>query len=180
MLDDGSDVSLCDHRLLKKIGLNGINRQFTLTTLSNTEEQSGLEVGLKVSSIDGVKDLCLPRVWSVERIPVSEKSTPVPDDLRRWPHLQGLSFPHIDDQTVMLLIGGDCPEAFWVLHERKGASDEPYAVKFPLGWTLLGPVGPTNPHEEFQVNFVRFLDDDDLLQSQVKRFWLTDFSESLK
>ncbi|XP_068738912.1 uncharacterized protein [Montipora capricornis] len=146
---------------------------------SNTEEQSGLEVGLKVSSIDGVKDLCLPRVWSVERIPVSEKSIPVPDDLRRWPHLQDLSFPQIDDQTVMLFIGGDCREAFWVLDERKGASDEPYAVKFPLGWTLLGPVGPTNPHQEFHVNFVRSLDDDDLLQSQVKRFWLTDFGESL-
>ena len=62
LLDDGSDVSSCDHRLLEKLGVNGINRQFTLTTLSNTEEQSGLEVGLKVGSIDGVKDLCLSRV----------------------------------------------------------------------------------------------------------------------
>ena len=79
----------------------------------------------------------------------------------------------------MLLIGGDCPEAFWVLDQRKGASDEPYAVKFLLGWILLGPVGPRNPHDEFHVNFVRYLDDDDLLQSQVKRFWLTNFSESL-
>ena len=154
--------------------MNGINRQFTLTTLSNTKEKSGLEVGLKFSSIDGVKDLCLPRVWSVEGIPVSEKSIPVPDDLRRWPHLQDLSFPQIDDQTVMLLIGGDYPEAFWVLDERKGASDERYAVKFPLGWTLLGPVGPTNPHEEFHVNFVRSLDDDDLLDSEWRGSgWLT-------
>ena len=43
----------------------------------------------------------------------------------------------------------------------------------------IGPIGPTNPHEEFHVNFVCSRDDDDLLQSQVKRFWLTDFSESL-
>ena len=110
---------------------------------------------------------------------MSHKSIPVPDDLRRWPHLQDLSFPQIDEQKVMLLIGGDCPEAFWVLDERKGASDEPYAVKFPLGWTLLGPVGPANPLEEFHVNLVRSLDDDDLLQSQVKKFWSTDFGESL-
>ena len=66
-----------------------------------------------------------------------------------------------------------------MLDEGKGASDEPYAVRFPLGWTLLGPVGPTNPHKEFHVRFVRSLDDNDLLQSQVKRFWLTDFGESL-
>ena len=179
LLDDGSDVSLCDQRLLEKLGLKGISRQFTLTTLSNTEEQSGLEVSLNVSSIDVEKGLCIARVWSVEGIPVSQKSIPVPDDLRRWPHLQDLSFPQIDEQKAMLLIGGHCPEAFWVLDERKGASDEPYAVKFPLGWTLLGPVGPANPLEEFHVNLVRSLDDDDLLQSQVKRFWSTDFGESL-
>ena len=29
---------------------------------------------------------------------------------------------------------------------RKGASDELYAGKFPLGWDLLGP---TNPHKKF-------------------------------
>ena len=179
LLDDGSDVSLCDQRLLEKLGLKGISRQFTLTTLSNTEEQSGLEVSLNVSSIDVEKGLCIARVWSVEGIPVSQKSIPVPDDLRRWPHLQDLSFPQIDEQKAMLLIGGHCPEAFWVLDERKGASDEPYAVKFPLGWTLLGPVGPANPLEEFHVNLVRSLDNDDLLQSQVKRFWSTDFGESL-
>ena len=43
----------------------------------------------------------------------------------------------------------------------------------------MGPVGPSNPHEEFHVNLVRSLDDVDLPQSQEKRFWLTDFSESL-
>ena len=40
----------------------------------------------------------------------------------------------------MLLIGGDCPDAFWVLDERRGTRDEPYAVMFPLGWILLGPM----------------------------------------
>ena len=57
LLDDGSDVSLCDQRLLEKLVLKGVSRQFTLTTLSNTEEQSGLEVSLNVSSIVGEKGL---------------------------------------------------------------------------------------------------------------------------
>ena len=91
LLDDGSEGSLCDQRLLGSLGLNGISQQFTLTTLSNTEEQSGLAVGLKVCSIDGENGLCLPRVWSVKGIPVSEESIPVTDDLTQWPHLQDLS-----------------------------------------------------------------------------------------
>ena len=78
-------MSLCDHRLLEKVGLNGISRPFALITLSNTEEQSRLEVGPKVSSVDGVKGLCLPRIWSIEGIPVSQKSIPVLDDLGDGP-----------------------------------------------------------------------------------------------
>ena len=147
-MDDGSDVSLCDQCLLEKLGLKGISRQFTLTTLRNTEEQNGLEVCLNVSSIDGEKGLFIASVWSVEGNPVSQKSIPVPDDLRSWPHLQDLSFPQIDEQKVMLLIGGDCPQAFWVLDERKGASDEPYAVKFLLGWDRFTLVMVGNIAEE--------------------------------
>ena len=57
---------------------------------------------MKGSSIDDEKDLCLPRVWSVEGIPVLDKSIPVPNDLRRSSHLQDLRFPQIDEQSVML------------------------------------------------------------------------------
>ena len=146
---DGSDVSLCDRRLLEQLGLEGVQRRFTLTTLSSDDkEQSGLEVSLKASSLDGNESLSLPRVWSVDRIPVSDGSIAMPDDVKRWPHRRVFNLPQIDERRVMLLIGGDCPDAFWVLDERRGHSSEPYAVKFPLGGTLLGPVGPN----EVQMN----------------------------
>ena len=77
----------------------------------------------------------------------------------------------------MLLIGGDCPDAFWVLDERRCHSSEPYAVKFPLGWTLLGPVGPGSSNEQFHGNLIRSRDD--LLQLQVEKFWKTDFGDCL-
>ena len=178
LLDDGSDVSLCDRRLLQQLGLNGVQRQFTLTTLSSDgKEQSGMEVSLKASSLDGNESLSLSRVWSVDGIPVSEGSIPMPDDVKRWAHLRDLNLPQIDERKVMLLIGGDCPDAFWVLDERRGASNEPYAVKFPLGWTLLGPVGPANPNQHFHVNFIR--SQDEMLQLQVEKFWKTDFADRL-
>ena len=99
LLDDGSDVSLCDRRLLDQLGLDGVQRRFTLTTLSsNDKEQSGLEVSLKASSLDGNESLSLPRVWSVDRIPVSDGSIPMPDDVKRWPHLRDLN-PPLDRRT---------------------------------------------------------------------------------
>ena len=99
------------------------------------------------------------------------------DDVKRWSHLSDIDLPHTDGRKVMLLIGGDCPDAFWVLDERRGTGNEPYAVKFPLGWTLLGPVGPAHQTGRAHVNLVH--SKDDLLQLQVERFWRSDFNDCL-
>ena len=63
LLDDGSDVSLCDLQLLEQLGLSGVQRQFTLSTL-NTEdhEQSGREVSMQVTSLNTTGSISLPGV----------------------------------------------------------------------------------------------------------------------
>ena len=178
LLDNGSDVSLCDLQLLEQLGLSGVQRQFTLSTPNKEDhEQSGREVSPQVTSLDATGSTSLPRVWSVDKIPVSEGSFPAPDDVKRWSHLSDIVLPHIDGRKVMLLIGGDRPDASWVLDERRGTGNEPYAVKFPLGWTLLGPVGPAHQTGRAHVNLVH--SKDDLLQLQVERFWRSDFSACL-
>ncbi|XP_038061120.1 uncharacterized protein LOC119731907 [Patiria miniata] len=73
----------------------------------------------------------------------------------------------------MLLIGGDTPEVFWVLEERRGRRKEPYAVRSLLGWTLLGPTATTEKQFSFKVNHV--LLEDDLLLRTVEKFWEMDF-----
>ena len=134
LLDDGSDVPVCDLQLLEQLGLSRIQRQFTLSTLNKEDhEQSGREVSLQITSLDATNSISLPRVWSVDKKPVSEGSFPVPDVVKRWSHLSDIDLPHIDGRKVMLVIGGDCPDAFWVLDERRGTGNEPYAVKVPLG-----------------------------------------------
>ena len=50
----------------------------------------------------------------MEKLPISERSIPDKEDLKKWDHLDGLEFPSIESK-VMLLIGGDVPEAFWVM-----------------------------------------------------------------
>ena len=73
------------------------------------------------------------------RLPVAIKALPVADDVKKWPHLHDLEFPTINAKEVILLIGANAPEAFWVLEERRGSRGEPCAVKSLLGWSLFGP-----------------------------------------
>ena len=86
----------------------------------------------------------------------------MPDDVKRWSHLSDIDLPRTDGRKVMLLIGGDCPDAFWVLDQRRGTGNEPYAIKLPLGWTLLGPVGLAHQTGRAHVNLVH--SKEDLLQ----------------
>lgn len=63
LLDDSSDVSLCDLQLLEQLGLSGVQRQFTLSTLNKEDhEQCWREVSLQVTSLDATESISLPRV----------------------------------------------------------------------------------------------------------------------
>ena len=75
-----------------------------------------------------------------------------------------------------MIIGTNVPDAFWVLKERRGNKGEPYAIRTPLGWTLMGPMDK-NVGGEFHlnVNFVGLVEplreNDDFLMHQLERFW---------
>ena len=72
LLDNGSDVSLCDSELVKELSLQGRRRDFFLTTQEKKDSaKSGLELKLTVSSLDGALTLEIPRVWSVDCLNIS-------------------------------------------------------------------------------------------------------------
>ncbi|XP_068729037.1 uncharacterized protein [Montipora capricornis] len=184
LLDNGSDVTLCDRKLVDELGITGQPRSFMLTTQeSKNSERSGLEVKLIVGSINGDSSLEVPRAWTVDRLNISECSIPRDHDVTKWPHLNGIELPEIDGKEVRVLIGCNVPEAFWVLEERRGGRGEPVAIRSLLGWTLIGPTVKVNEESSFSVNFVRLNDEsdsrDETLLLQVKNFWETDFADSI-
>ena len=116
------------------------------------------------------------RLWAVDRLNASRRSIPSEQDTRKWPHLEGIKLPSTCEKEVRLIIGTNTPEASWVLEERCGNRGEPYAIRTPLGWTLMGPVGGIDCRERhLNVNFVRLVEfarkDEDCLMQQVERFW---------
>jgi hypothetical protein len=91
-------------------------------------------------------------VYTIPALPFPSNSIPQTKDLQDWPHLKGLVLPAIQSNEISLLIGADNPAVFKVLDEREGPADAPYAVKYPLGWTVIGPLMNTQDHH-FTTNF---------------------------
>ncbi|XP_071479017.1 uncharacterized protein [Diadema antillarum] len=177
LLDQGSDVTLCDERLVKELGLKGSAKELELTTINQQNHKvMSVEVDMTVTGIGKTEIIQLDSVWTVKKLPISESSMPHAEDVERWPHLKGLELPNMENNEVMLLIGGDVPEAFWVMEERRGGRKDPYAIRSPLGWTLIGPTNNTKRKTDFKVNFVH--NKDEQLQQQVERFWYMDFGGS--
>ena len=175
LLDCGSDVTLCDERLINELSADTTPVSFNIATINQTSSvRHGSQATLTVKSLDCSESIKLDKVWSVDHLPVSLGSLPSSDVVRKWPHLSGISFPQIRSDQVTLLIGSDVPEAFWSLEERRGQKKEPYAIRSLLGWTLIGPTGEVGNGIQ-QVNFQQT----DVLQQQLEMMWKTDFSDSL-
>jgi hypothetical protein len=94
----------------------------------------------------------------------------VPDEqgIKRWPHLKNIAFTESSRCEVGILLGTDVPKAHWVIEQRFGQGNEPFAVKTLLGWTLMGPV--PMPNRQVAVNHLRIAE----LERDLARFYQQD------
>lgn len=110
--------------------------------------------------LDGATAVELPNVKTVERLPISKGCVPKQINLEKWPHLQGIDIPELNDGDVMLLIGlKERPRLFLPLESREGGEDEPIAIRYSLGWTVMGPIGGKKEDCDCSVNFTRSRDE---------------------
>ena len=139
-LDQGSTHSFCDTKLVQALGATGREENLTLQTLCNPAAKCrGVTLTLSVSSLNDSQSICLPKVFSIENIPVNPNLTPAKGVLSALPHLTGITFPKIPGASVTLLIGADVPEVFCFVDVRKGGRGLPIAVKTPCCVKLVRP-----------------------------------------
>ncbi|VDP93562.1 unnamed protein product [Echinostoma caproni] len=122
---------------------------------------------------------------SRERIEVTEAFTIADFPMRdiesiteletRWPHLRDLHFEGADSLKVELHIEGDVPEAHWVLSQRLGSMEEPYAALAVFGWTLFGPPYSANS-KPLSINFT-ITAGDDTIEQILQRIYENEFNE---
>ena len=159
LLDNGSEVTLCDERLARKLNIDGENTNFTLTGINGSVEVESELVDIVVMSLDGSMEVELQKVKTVKEIPISNGCVPRQVDVNKWPHLRDISIPEIEDRNIMLLIGlKEKPRLFLPLECKEGGDGEPIAIRYSLGWTVMGLVGGERENDGFSVNFTRVKD----------------------
>ena len=156
LLDNGSEVTLCHEQLVSKLELDRERLSFTLTGITGSTQMESHVVDLTVMSMDESIVVELPGVRTVAQMPISRSCIPREGDLARWPHLQGIVNPAVKDTEVLLLIGlKEKPSLFLPLEFKAGEVDEPIAIRYSLGWTVMGPMGEPKKDERCSVNFLQ-------------------------
>ena len=177
LLDDGSDSSLCEDSLLRDLDVKGLRRTFDITTVTDSSKITGTEASIKVSAVDGQDILDIDHICSLPSLPINPNSIPEESVTKRWPHLKDVTLPQIENKDVRLLIGSDVPEAFWNLEERRGKAKQPYAVRTPLGWSIMGPVDSSSSCNTEGKN-VNLLKSDRQMHEQLKKIWAEGFENA--
>ncbi|XP_033107720.1 uncharacterized protein LOC117109467 [Anneissia japonica] len=169
LLDNGSDSSLCSDSLRRKLGVSGQRVTYTSVTINGEETKDGLTIELNVKGMREEKEIAT-KVLTVDNIPSSSDAAPTKDELQKWDHLSDLPVSDNKNLKVDLLIGADNPEAFWVIDERRNQPKDPYAIKTPLGWCVMGPGLETKTRSICH----RISITNEQLLEQLKKTWIVD------
>ena len=163
LLDNGSEVTLCHEQLANKLELDGERLNFTLTGMTGSTQMESRVVDLTVMSMDESVVVELPSVKTVTQMPISPSCIPKKEDLACWPHLRGIDIPEVGNREVLLLIGlKEKPSLFLPLEFKAGGIDEPIAIRYSLGWTVIGPMGERKEDDHCSVNFVQVTSTQDM------------------
>ncbi|KAF5397614.1 hypothetical protein PHET_09452 [Paragonimus heterotremus] len=139
-LDSGSDATSIRESLVKRLGLTGQPKRLTLSALNQRSSLISTEVKVDMEFVVSKAVVHLTRDWSVKRLPEVGQVVPTNDELQSWGHLRDVWFSNCSTSKTGILIGSDVPEAYWVIEQRAGKWNAPYAVRKILGWTLMGPI----------------------------------------
>jgi len=174
LLDGGSTNSFVSRSLMNKLSIQGERREIILTTLEKSGSSSWTSAcALTVSDVYDTHTVHIPLAFSRDSLPIREENIATADDLSAWPHLKGIDLPRAHASEVELLIGQDSPECIVPQTVISGKSNEPYAIRTKLGWTLNGPVSSERSGSVHATSTFVSLS----LEEQVERFWRIDSSE---
>ena len=105
LLDSGSNVSLCQNRLLQLLKARERTEKMSLTTLEKeNSEATARVISLKISNLDGSDELTIPQVFTRPNLHLSSSNLVTEAEVQKWPHLKDLPLHHAEIDDVTLLI----------------------------------------------------------------------------
>jgi len=135
VLDTASSSSYITEAAVRRLKLKGKETMVQVETINGVNSRRTTVVSLEVLTMES-KRVALNDVSVVEKIPVVSCVV----HLNEYPHLKGLSLFNEELKVADILIGQDHGGCLIPSDARRGRDDEPYAVRYPLGWALGGRV----------------------------------------
>ncbi|XP_078382421.1 uncharacterized protein LOC144665122 [Oculina patagonica] len=148
LLDDASDTTFVTTEVQRKLGIEGVETSLDLSTMLGRERITVKRIdGLVVQRLDKRTEVELPKAYARQIIPSRRDQIPRPETVNSWPHLKKIQDkipPYDENVEIGLLIGCNCPKAIKPTEVTRGKSEEPYAVRTLLGWSIVGPVATSD------------------------------------
>ena len=177
-LDEGSDTTLCTMDLMNALHLKRQPVEYSISTIAGVAKQRGYKVSLNIRGFGNLPSLEIQDVIAIPSLPDLQDSIPSNQDVKRYKHLEGLSFPALKSKRINMLIGANVQAAHIQRDFRQGSVGEPNAVLTDLGWGLVGPVGKHNHSNVTGFCHVHSVQaDSDVLHKQFVEMYQHDFSE---
>ena len=139
LLDSGSDSTLLEEDLAKKIDLQSDAAKLTIENalLATKSVTSGL-VNFQISSNDHPNKISINGAWTVPNLSIRNYSYDSKDLKQRYEHLKSIPLPFHQSKEIGVIIGSDNPDLLIQLEYKAGKKNEPYAVRTKLGWVVMG------------------------------------------
>ena len=154
LLDTCSSQTLMTQGLKDKLSLLSTPQVCSITGLTNQNVPVAGELISHVNCrssfpfLRSSDDVLLENVFVVQDIPISRSCIFTSQHAQSYSHLKDLPLA-AGDSDIELLVGTDSTSAFWHLDSRKGSKKEPYAVRTPLGWHVIGANGERSQFHNF-------------------------------
>ena len=175
LLDTCSTGTFCTKRLANKLGLKGVAVKYELSTLNNKclFQETSLIPNLIVQSESNDEMTNLRNVHIVDDIPMKNVTT----DISKFKHLKDL--PEVPSRGELdILIGQDNSEVLIPLEVRVGETNQPFAVRTMLGWSLQGysdeGISVNKTSNKVVSHFIvgnKVKNDYEMLDEKVERLW---------
>ena len=152
LLDSQSDTSFILDQTLNSFSVESTEVELSVSTMTglNQNVKSRKCSGFEIRGHNLSEKVQLPTLYSRSEIPNNRNHFPTPSFCRQYSHLDSISskIQSFSNIEVGLLIGFNCPKASCPLEVLLGPTSlSPYAVRTPLGWSVVGVRSRENRNE---------------------------------
>lgn len=145
LLDTQSDATFVQEDLVNRLDTQKQPTTLNLATMTNSQKRITCHKhsGLRIRGLQSHEWVVLPDTYERPFIPANRQHIPTPKTAEQHPHLKHIAhlLSPLKDVDVQLLVGYNCPRALAPLQSLVGEGASPYAVRTPLGWTIVGGQG---------------------------------------